>query len=135
MDLPAVLTGTPRINQTVGKTQPAIPDSTAISLALFMGVLHSAEPLPFCPPTENATILLLLLPPLYSAIATHLDPSTSILPFFLEILLSLPCRDLHKKHCSRPGMGRLVVSEYTLICFTVAADGHILHLFATSMKD
>lgn len=53
MVLPAVFTGMLGINQTVGKAQLAVPplsktlqDSTAISLALFMAVLHSSEPLP-----------------------------------------------------------------------------------------
>lgn len=74
MDLPTVLTGMQRINQIVGTTNQPFhlsPDSTAISLALFMGVLRSSEPPPFKPPTENAANLR---PPLQTEMANNIYP-------------------------------------------------------------
>lgn len=49
MDLPAVLTGTLRINQTVGKTQPAIPPLSRLNCH-FISFIYGGSALFWTPP-------------------------------------------------------------------------------------
>ncbi len=61
MDLPAVLTGTLRINQTVGKTQPAIPPLSRLNCH-FISFIYGGSALFWTPPLS---ILPLKMPPFF----------------------------------------------------------------------
>lgn len=82
MDLPTVLTGTLRINQTVGKTQPAIPPLSRLNCH-FISFIYGGSALFWTPPLSNLPLKMLLFffPPLQSAMATHIHPYPSFLPF------------------------------------------------------
>lgn len=59
MDLPAVLTGTLRINQTVGKTQPAIPPLSRLNCH-FISFIYGGSALFWTHPLSNLPLKMLL---------------------------------------------------------------------------
>lgn len=59
MDLPAVLTGTLRINQTVGKTQPAIPPLSRLNCH-FISFIYGGSALFWTPPLSILPLKTLL---------------------------------------------------------------------------
>lgn len=85
MDLPTVLAGTLRINQTVGKTQPAIPPLSRLNCH-FISFIYGGSALFWTPPLSSLPLKMLLFffPPLQSAMATHIHPYPSFLPSFFS---------------------------------------------------
>lgn len=105
MDLPAVLTGTLRINQTVGKTQPAIPPLSRLNCHFIRFIyggsaLFQNPPLFFLP--LKMPVVFFFVP---YTVLWQPWPSSLIPPFFPVNATILPPTHLPGKDCSLPKSG------------------------------
>lgn len=124
MDLPAVFTGILRINQTVGKPQPAIPPLSRLNCH-FISFIYGGSALLWTPPLSNLPLKMLLffffLP--YKVLWQPIHTPVHLSSFFpgkhspsftsAQELVPDSQQIVWKWRCEQPGNRQLVIMRWT----------------------